>query len=359
MQDEVRRPTVLVVDDTETNISIILDALNDEYEVSVALDGMTALQNCAHTLPDIILLDIMMPEMDGYEVCRRLKADERTRDIPVIFITAMADTQDEVVGFALGAVDYITKPISIPVVQARTRTHLALRSAQLALENQNAVLEQKVGLRTAELQQSRLATITCLGRAAEYRDPETGSHIQRMAHYSHALALAHGLSAEEAEMILHAAPMHDIGKVGVPDLILLKPAGLTQAEREVMKSHVVIGGEILGNQPARLLQSACQIALTHHEKWDGTGYPKGLVGEAIPLYGRIVAVSDVFDALVSERPYKPAWEFPKAAAELRLMSGTHFQPELVDRFLEILPQIEQIYERYKEHIEHSPCHDRC
>ncbi len=358
MADEAQRPTVLVVDDTETNIDIILDALNDEYEVSVALDGMTALENCAHTLPDIILLDIMMPEMDGYEVCRRLKADPRTRDIPVIFITAMSETQDEVVGLALGAVDYITKPISVPIVQARTRNHLALRSAQLALENQNAILEQKVQKRTVELRQSQLTTITCLGRAAEYRDPETGSHIHRMAHYSRALALACGMDTSEAELILNAAPMHDIGKVGVPDQILLKPGGLNPAEREIMKSHVTIGGEILGNQTAKVLQSACQIALSHHEKWDGTGYPLGLAGGAIPLYGRIVAVSDVFDALISERPYKPAWDIPQAVAELKAMSGAHLQPMLVDHFLRILPEILQIWEQYKVNSHHSSCHDR-
>ncbi|MEO5340956.1 MAG: response regulator [Magnetococcus sp. MYC-9] len=357
-QHAPQRYTVMVVDDTETNIDIILEALHEEYEVSVALDGATALENCTHALPDIILLDIMMPELDGYEVCRRLKADPRTRAVPVIFITALSEIQDEVIGFSLGAVDYITKPISIPIVQARIKTHLALRNARLALENQNAILEQRVRERTQQLWESRLNTITCLGRAAEYRDPETGSHIQRMSHFSQALALASGLPAEEAELILNAAPMHDIGKVGVPDQILLKPGELNPAEWMVMKTHVTIGGEILGNQSSSLLQTACQIALSHHEKWDGTGYPLGLAGEAIPLYGRIVAICDVFDALTSERPYKLAWDIPRAVAELQMLSGSHLEPGLVACFLRILPEILQIRERFKTDVQQSVCYDR-
>ncbi|MBF0125021.1 MAG: two-component system response regulator [Magnetococcales bacterium] len=346
MSDQPQRFTVLVVDDTETNIDIMLDALNDEYDVSVALDGLTALENCAHSLPDIILLDIMMPDIDGYEVCRRLKSDANTRDVPIIFITAMSDPSNEVVGLTLGAVDYITKPISIPIVQARVKAHLALRQAQLALANQNAILEQKVRQRTAELRQSRLTTITCLGRAAEHRDPETGSHIQRMSNYSQALALACGLSEDEAELILTAAPMHDIGKVGVPDRILLKPGPLDYDEREIMKTHVLIGGEILGHEPSKLLQLACQIALTHHEKWDGSGYPLGLHREAIPLHGRIVAIADVFDALTSERPYKPAWGITRAIEHIKAVSGVHFDPALVEHFLRIMPDILAIRDRY-------------
>ncbi|MBF0159640.1 MAG: two-component system response regulator [Magnetococcales bacterium] len=354
MNETTQRATVMVVDDTETNIDIVLDALNDDYDVSVALNGLTALENCRHTLPDIILLDIMMPEMDGYEICRRLKQDPRTKDVPVIFITAMSETQDEVVGFSLGAVDYITKPISIPIVRARVKTHLTLRQAQLELANQNVILEQKVRQRTVELRQSRLTTITCLGRAAEHRDPETGAHIQRMSRYSQALALACGFDEAEAELILHAAPMHDIGKVGVPDRILMKPGPLTPEEREEMKAHVVIGGEILGNEPSKLLSMACQIALTHHERWDGRGYPSGLQGEDIPLHGRIVAICDVFDALTSERPYKPAWDVVRAIEQIRHASGTHFDPTLVEHFLRIIPEILAIRDQLTE--EHTPCH---
>ena len=258
----------------------------------------------------------------------------------------------------VGAVDYITKPISVPIVQARVKTQLALRTAQLAIENQNAILEQKVQQRTLELRVSHLTTITCLGRAAELRDPETGAHIQRMSHFSQALALASGMDAVEAELILNAAPMHDIGKVGVPDQILLKPGALNPMEWAVMKNHVIIGGEILGKQNSALLQAACQIALSHHEKWDGSGYPLGLAGEAIPLYGRIVAIADVFDALTSERPYKPIWDIPQAVSELQAISGSHFEPRLVEQFLRILPEILRIREQFKTETSHTACYDR-
>ncbi len=348
MPDKVFKPTVLVVDDTEANIDILLHALDEHYEVSVAMDGEMALESVAEEHPDIILLDIMMPGMDGYEVCRRLKDDPATREIPVIFITAMTQVDDETKGFDLGAVDYIAKPISIPIVQTRVNNHLALRNARLALKNQNDILEQRVRERTRELRESRLNTITCLGLAAERRDPETGSHIRRMSHYSQILAREAGLSVDEAELILHAAPMHDIGKVGVPDRILLKPARLNDDEWRIMSQHPRIGADILKNQDADLLHLAHKIALTHHEKWDGSGYPNGMKGLEIPQAGRIVAVADVFDALTSERPYKPAWSIDDSMSEMVAMRGTHFEPRLVDLFAAVLPEILAIRERFQE-----------
>ena len=343
-----RKQTILVVDDTEANIDILLHALDNDYEVSVAMDGETALENVAEEPPDLILLDIMMPGMDGYEVCRHLKKDSATREIPIIFITAMTHVHDETRGFDLGAVDYITKPISVPIVQKRVKNHLALHNAQLALQNQNAILEQKVRERTRELRESRLTTISCLGLAAERRDPETGAHIHRMSHYSQILALAAGMSVDEAELILHAAPMHDIGKVGVPDRILLKPDRLNEEEWKIMSTHPEVGAEILQNQTADLLQLAHQIALTHHEKWDGSGYPRGLKGLEIPKAGRIVAIADVFDALMSVRPYKAAWNIEETMATMHGLKGFHFEAELVALFETVLPEILKIRDRFQE-----------
>ncbi|MBF0370633.1 MAG: two-component system response regulator [Magnetococcales bacterium] len=347
MSDHLSQQTILVVDDTEANIDVLLEALGDHYDVSVAMDGEGAIESIADEKPDLILLDIMMPGMDGYEVCRRLKSEPATADIPIIFVTAMVEVKDEAKGFELGALDYITKPISIPIVQARVNTHLTLQNAQRTLKNQNVILEEKVRERTKALWQSRLSTINCLGRAAEFRDPETGSHILRMSHYSQKLALAAGKDQAWSELLLNAAPMHDVGKVGVPDRILLKPGKLDEEEWQIMQKHVSMGAEILGNQSAPLLQLACEIAVSHHEKWDGRGYPNGLQGETIPVSGRIVAIADVFDALTSERPYKKAWEITRAMDLIQEEAGNHFDPDLAELFVAILPEILTIREKFQ------------
>ncbi|MBF0294801.1 MAG: two-component system response regulator [Magnetococcales bacterium] len=346
---------IFVVDDTDTNIDILLATLGDIYEVSVALDGPTALEDIPDARPDLILLDVMMPGMDGYEVCRRLKQDPATREIPVIFITARQGSEDETHGLSLGAVDYITKPFSPAVVQARVRTHLQLAQAKRELSQANESLEQKVRQRTEELheknlalEETRLEIIRRLGRAAEYKDNETGLHVIRMSHYSRLLALAGGLDAREAELIFQAAPMHDIGKIGIPDLILLKPGHLTDAEWQVMRRHPEIGAGIIGEHASPLLEKARVVALTHHEKWDGSGYPRGLAGESIPVAARIVAIADVFDALTTRRPYKEAWPVEKAVALLQENAGFHFDPGLVPVFVEILPQILEVREQWKE-----------
>ncbi len=336
------RATVLVVDDTSENIMVLDEILRADYKVKAANNGERALKIAGgDNPPDIILLDIMMPGMDGYEVCRRLKAASATRRIPIIFVTAMSDVQDEAKGFELGAVDYITKPVSPPLVQARVRTHLALY-------DQNRELERLVRERTAELHDTRLEIIHQLGRAAEFKDNETGLHVMRMSHYCFLLGRAAGMSEEDAELLLQAAPMHDIGKIGTPDRVLLKPGKLDDEEWDIMRKHPMAGAAILGHHPSNLLSLAHEVAETHHEKWDGTGYPKGLQGEAIPLSGRIAAIADVFDALTSDRPYKPAWTVEEALATIKHGAGTHFDPALVEHFERILPEIMACRSRYAE-----------
>ncbi|EXJ16166.1 response regulator [Imhoffiella purpurea] len=343
MADKWRDQTVLIVDDEPANIDLLVSALKEQYLVKAATRGEKALDIVrTGAPPDIILLDVMMPGMDGYEVCRLLKEDFTTRHIPIVFVTARIGTEDEIRGFGLGAVDYITKPISPPVVQARVR-------AQLALHDQNRVLERKVMERTAQLQETRLQIIQRLGRAAEYKDNETGLHVIRMSLYSKILGRSVGMSDHQAELLLNAAPMHDIGKIGIPDSILQKPGKLTSAEWEIMRTHCRIGADILGETGgSELLEMARVVALTHHEKWDGSGYPQGLAGEAIPRVGRIVAIADVFDALTSVRPYKRAWTVEESIEQLRRDSGTHFDPTLVPRFLDLLPEILSIRDRYAE-----------
>ncbi|TCT20195.1 response regulator [Thiobaca trueperi] len=339
----IAKQSVLVVDDAPSNIDLLVSSLRDDYNVKAATRGEKALQivRSGHP-PDIILLDIMMPGMDGYEVCRQLKADFTTRHIPVIFITAKIAIEDEIRGFELGAVDYIAKPISPPVVQARVRT-------QLALYDQNRVLEHKVNERTAQLHQIRLQIIRRLGRAAEYKDNETGLHVIRMSYYSQILGRAVGMSEQEAELLLNAAPMHDIGKIGIPDRILQKPGRLDAEEWAVMRTHCQIGADIIGDAgDSDLLNMARVVALTHHEKWDGSGYPNGLAGESIPRVGRIVAIADVFDALTSARPYKPAWTLDRTLDLLRQDAGSHFDPQLIPLFIQVLPEVLEIRERHAE-----------
>jgi len=336
------KQTVLVVDDTPENIDVLVGTLKHDYNVKAAINGEMALKIVQTTPPDIILLDIMMPGIDGYEVCRRLKEDYTTRHIPIMFITAKIGVEDEIKGFELGAVDYITKPISPPIVKARVHTHLALY-------DQNRELDRKVHLKTRQLHETRLQIIQRLGRAAEYKDNETGMHVIRMSHYSRILGHAVGMSEIEVDMLMNAAPMHDVGKIGIPDSILKKTGKLDEDEFEIMKTHCEIGAEIIGNDASELLKMAKVVALTHHEKWNGTGYPRGLAGEDIPRVGRIVAIADVFDALTSKRPYKEAWPVNDAIGFMKSEAGEHFDPHLVELFLEVMPEILVINEQFAEH----------
>lgn len=351
MLSAVSSSKILIVDDTKANIDILVEALKSDYKISVATDGPKALAHADSNPPDLILLDIMLPGMDGYEVCSRLKANSATSSIPIVFITALLEIRDKSRGFELGAVDYITKPFQIAEVKARVRTHLSLKHALDALGNQNRILDQKVELRTQELRSTQLEIIYRLGRAAEYRDNETGMHIKRMSHFCRAVASRLDCDEDFRELLFNASPMHDIGKIGIPDSVLLKPGRLDSAEWIIMKQHTTAGAEILSGNESPLLQLAEVIALTHHEKWDGSGYPQGLAGERIPLAGRIVAICDVFDALTSKRPYKEPWPLEKALHEIRAGSGTHFDPRVVEAFFSAIPDILRIREQFGDEDE--------
>lgn len=343
------RERILIVDDNLVNVKILNDLLKSNYKTSVATNGYDALEVVfSKNKPDLILLDVMMPEMDGRETCRTIMDSSDAKDIPIIFVTGKTDAEDEKEGLELGAVDYITKPIKPEIVLARVRTHLELKNARQRLKNQNKILEEMVWDQTKEVLETRLQIIQRLGRAAEYKDNETGMHVIRMSRYSQAIARVYGMSEKEVDLILHAAPMHDIGKIGVPDNVLLKPGRLNGEEWEVMKRHPEIGADIIADHPSELLQAAKIAALTHHEKWNGEGYPKGLKGKEIPIIGRIVAIADVFDALTSKRPYKEAWPVDDALELIKGERGEHFDPELVDAFLKIVPEAIKIKEEFKD-----------
>ncbi len=343
------KKTVLVVDDNQANIDVMKGILAKHHIVRVATSGRLALKAVftAH-LPDLILLDVVMPEMDGYEVCSLLKADERTRHIPIIFVTAKSDVKDETYGFSIGAADYLVKPVSAPVVLARVNTHLKLYDRERHLEG--LVQERTADLlaKGRELEESRLEITRCLGRAAEYRDNETGMHVVRLGFYVKMLAMRAGLTEQEAERMMYASIMHDIGKIGIPDNILLKPAKLTSEEFEIIKQHTHIGAHIIGEHKPDLLQLSRLTALTHHEKWDGTGYPNRLAGEDIPLVGRLTAIADVFDALTSVRPYKQAWSVDDAMECIRDEAGKSLDPNLAALFLELRPEIEEIMGAFRD-----------
>lgn len=341
MQQKNPEATILIVDDTPENIDLLAEILSPGYLVRAASGGEGALRIAESRQPDLILLDIMMPGMDGYEVCRRLKSNPVTCRIPVIFITTMNSMEDERKGLQLGAVDYITKPFSPAIVETRIQTHLALY-------HQKQALEEAVRMRTAELNHTRLEIIRRLGRAAEFKDNDTGLHVIRMSHYAQLIAQTMGLANETTELIYQASPMHDIGKIGIPDLILTKPGQLNPEEWVQMKRHPQIGAEIIGEHSSELLTMARIIALSHHEKWDGTGYPHGLKKQEIPLAGRIVAVADVFDALTNQRPYKPAWPAREAITAIQEEAGQHFDPEIVAAFTQAIPQIVAVSHTYSE-----------
>lgn len=341
-KDSNQAARVLLVDDNTTNLQLLHETLDGlGYKLLIAKNGKTALAIAQKARPSLILLDIMMPEMDGYEVCRRLKADEDTSHIPVIFITALADQEDEAKGLGMGAVDYLTKPINPELVRARVRNHLELKQYQDHLEN-------LVKERTRRLALTQAVTIESLATLAEYRDPETGGHIKRTQNYVKALAVhlkdhpryRDELNDETIELLYLSAPLHDLGKVGVPDHILLKAGKLTDEEFEEMKKHTVYGHDALLITEQKLgedtfLRLAREIAYTHQEKWDGSGYPLGLKGYAIPLAGRLMALADVYDALISKRVYKPPFPHEKAVQIIVEGKDQHFDPDLVDAFVEL------------------------
>jgi putative two-component system response regulator len=357
--------TVLIVDDQPENLSVLGELLEADYEIRIANSGVRALKAAASApRPDLILLDVMMSGMDGHEVLRCLRGDPATRDIPVIFVTAMDEAADEELGFELGAVDYITKPIKPAIVQARVRTQLQLKTAQDSLRVQNSDLEAEVHRRMRENQIVQDVAMRALASLAETRDNETGNHIRRTQRYVEVLARSLALQAghqnvlrsDILDMLVKAAPLHDIGKVGIPDHILNKPGPLDPDEWRVMQQHCAIGSSSIAaamvgeedHTPLAFLHVAMEIAHSHHEKWDGSGYPQGLRGEDIPLSARMMAVADVFDALISRRVYKPAFPHEEAARIIKQGRGSHFDPALVDIFVARFDDFCAIARRYAD-----------
>lgn len=330
------RQTILIVDDEPTNIKLLSNILQNQYKIRVAKNGYEALERVHITpIPSLILLDVMMPGMDGYTLCKKLKSRKETASIPVIFITAKSDVKDETKGFESGAVDYINKPISSPLVLARVKTHITLADREKSYEH--IIYE-----RTKELHKTQEAAISMLGEAGHYNDTDTGLHIWRMAAYAKELAAQVDWSVEKAEMLKLAAPLHDTGKIGIPDSILKAPRKLTNKEWNIMKQHTTIGYSILSKSKTPLFQLAAEIALYHHERWDGMGYPEGLKHDFIPQSARIIAVADVFDALTMVRPYKQAWSINDAINEIKKGRGTHFDPFIVDAFTALKDRLEEI-----------------
>nr|WP_315486633.1 two-component system response regulator [uncultured Undibacterium sp.] len=363
LQDQYAKQVVLIVDDTPDNITLLSALLKDMYRIKIATNGIKALHIASTSpAPDLILLDVMMPEMDGYETCRRLKENPMTAEIPVIFLTAKSQVSDEEMGLKLGAVDYISKPISPPIVLARVATQLHLVRARNLLQDQNKHLESLVHDRTIKLAKMQDAIIMAMASLAETRDNETGNHIRRTQNYVAALArkLKHlprfssELTDENIELLYKSAPLHDIGKVGIPDNILLKPGKLTSEEFEIMKLHTNYGRETILSverylgESNEFLRFAREITYSHQEKWDGSGYPENLSGDAIPISARLMAVADVYDALISRRVYKPAFSHEEAIDIMQKGRGSHFDPDILDGFLQITEEFRQIALRYRE-----------
>jgi len=320
---------ILAIDDEPNNLNLLLQVMRDKYRLVFANNGSKGLELATRIQPDLILLDIMMPGLDGYEVCRRLKADARVSHIPVIFLTAMTATEDEARGFDAGAVDYVQKPISVPILLRRIATHLSL-------------------VHLNDVARARREAVYMLGEAGHYNDNDTGAHIWRMAAYACTLARALGWSQERVEQLELAAPLHDTGKIGVPSGILKAPRALTPEEWELMKRHTEIGAQILQNGNGEIFTMARDVALSHHERWDGAGYPQGLAGEAIPEAARLVAVADVFDALTMQRPYKKAWSLSDTCDYIRAGQGQHFDPKMILAFEQSLPELIRIRADWSE-----------
>ena len=351
------RAKILVADDDPNGVAAIAEILGAHYTTIIAKDGGQALDRlAAGDPPDLALLDVKMPRIDGLHLAARMKADAKTANVPIIFVTATGEMPDEAHGFEAGAVDFVSKPIRAPILLARVRTHLELAAARSRLERRTLDLQRLVDERTSEVAATQDVTIRALASLAETRDNETGAHIRRTQHYARLLAQEMRrrtpsdprLTQRSIELIFKSAPLHDIGKVGIPDSILLKPGKLTPEEFEIMKRHAEIGRQALlaaaeeTSQPSDFLSCAIEIVGSHHEKWDGGGYPNGLSGESIPLSARVMAVADVFDALTSRRVYKPAMPFDKAAAIIEKGAGSHFDPAVVDAFKACLADFEAV-----------------
>jgi putative two-component system response regulator len=341
---------VLIVDDNRLNLEVFCHMLSmvDTVVPVPMTDPAAALVWCRSHLPDLVLVDYMMPEIDGLEFLRRFRALPGMTAVPLIMVTADTDVAVRHEALRLSANDFLTKPVNHTELNVRVGNLLALRRAQLQLGERADWLAQAVQKATAEIAAREREAIIRLSRAAEFRDPDTGAHLLRMAAYAHLVATRLGLDQAECDLIREAAPMHDIGKVGIPDCVLLKPGPLDALELAVMRTHPQIGADILAGSSSPLLQAGAVIAISHHERYDGGGYPHGLAGEAIPLYGRIVAVADVFDALTSARPYKIGWELSRAVAHMRAGAGSHFDPRCVEALLSDVGALVAIQQRYHD-----------
>ncbi len=352
-----RKARILVVDDEDRNLQLMRDILllQEDYEVVLASDGEQALEKVREHAPDVILLDVNMPKKDGFEVAAELKSKDDTKLIPIVMVTGLSAVEHRIKALEVGADDFLAKPVDMMDVVARVRSLVKVKAYHDHMRDYQRALEAEVAKRTEQLQRAfekikvvSLDTIYRLSRAAEYKDEDTGAHLQRMSHFAATIARRLGLNERTVDAILYASPMHDVGKIGIPDRILLKPGRLDNEEWEIMKQHTTIGSRILEGSTGGFIKLAEVIALSHHEKWDGTGYPRGLKGAKIPLVGRITAIADVFDALNSKRPYKDPYPIEESFRLIWEGRGTHFDPDVVDAFFAVKDEIQAIRERFKD-----------
>lgn len=348
--EQIAIAKVLIVDDQKLHGLFLEKILKDEgyKSIEILTDPNKVVEKVEDFRPDLIILELLMPQVDGFQIIEKLAEYRKRNYLPLLTLSSDKSSHTRLRALQFGATDFISKPYEDIEIIFRISNMIEMRLIHLEMEKQNMILEAKVKQRTRELNETHLDIIRRLARAAEFRDNDTGMHIVRMSKYCAAFAKALGLSDEECELLLHATPLHDVGKIGIPDRILLKPGPLTNDEYEIMKTHTTIGAQLLTGSNSPVMQMAQEIALTHHEKWDGTGYPQGFKGKEIPLIGHICAVCDVFDALTSMRPYKKAWPVEVAINEIVKLKGAHFNPHLINRFVEILPEIKEIQQKHQD-----------